>query len=58
MTDLGIGASWSYDYTVNVDDDGLNYIDGTANVHLTGTYNGGGEIADPATNAKLHYNHR
>jgi hypothetical protein len=35
---------------VNVDD-GSGYIDGTANVSLTGAYNGSGEIADPATNA-------
>ena len=50
MVDLGTGSSWSYDYTVNVDD-GSGYIDGTANVSLTGAYNGSGEIADPATNA-------
>ncbi len=50
MLDLGTGSSWSYDYTVNVAD-GSGYIDGTANVTLTGAYNGTGEIADPASNA-------
>jgi large repetitive protein len=50
MLDLGTGSSWSYDYSVNVAD-GSGYIDGTANVTLTGAYNGSGEIADPASNA-------
>ena len=50
MTDLGTGTIFTYDYTVNLDD-GSNYMDGSANVSLTGAYNGSGEIADPPSNA-------
>lgn len=52
MLDLGTGSSWSYDYNVSAQD-GSGYIDGTANVTLSGAYNGSGEIADPASNASF-----
>ncbi len=49
MTDLGTGTVFTYDYTV-FEDDGVNYIDGTAMVSLTGAYNSGAEIANAPTN--------